>query len=485
MRGSMLIDIIRKTCCLFFIFFPIFVSICTAQDTHYSTNQYGARSALMGGAVIGNVKDNTAVIYNPGGLGFIDSSTISINGNAYQIEKIRIYNALGNQKDFKNSQLNAIPLFLGGMFTKGKTKIKIGYSITSAVNFNFKSTARIDSYLPIVDDSESPGLEEFIGQASINSKLTELVYALGAGCRLNEKWSVGITNMMMLRSLDYGKSSYARFFLNQPDYPLVSSTFSKNADYFHARYAAKLGINYRSKKLSAGVTYTTPSIKLLGEGSIAADVIGTNIYYKGSRTDLLVNDRQEKLSATYKSPFAITAGINLNIKRSSVGLTVQYYGSVGIYDVLKANPSAFFRPASIYGDLGSEQFLRLKEAAKSVFNIGVGYEYWINPDLILTASFRTDQSYFDDRLNEITAIKSDITAWDIYHFTFGGTFTRGKSKLSLGVLYNTGANAYTEQTGSYKTVQESNFLQGTNVITKARYQSIGFLLGYTLMFKQN
>ena len=89
-----------------------------AQDTHYNRLQFGTRSALMGGAVISNVKDNTAVFYNPAGMGFIDSSTLAINGNAYQMDNIRIYNALGEKKDFKSSSLGSVPLFVGGLFSK-------------------------------------------------------------------------------------------------------------------------------------------------------------------------------------------------------------------------------------------------------------------------------------------------------------------------------------------------------------------------------
>lgn len=90
------------------------------------------------------MKDNTAVFYNPAGLGFIDTSTLSINGNAYQLENIRIYNAVGEKKDFKSSSLGSVPLFVGGMFSKNNKKLKLGYSIMSSVNFNFKATARVD-----------------------------------------------------------------------------------------------------------------------------------------------------------------------------------------------------------------------------------------------------------------------------------------------------------------------------------------------------
>ena len=42
-----------------------------AQDAHYWTDQYGSRSRLLGGAVIGSVDDLAAVYYNPARLALI------------------------------------------------------------------------------------------------------------------------------------------------------------------------------------------------------------------------------------------------------------------------------------------------------------------------------------------------------------------------------------------------------------------------------
>jgi hypothetical protein len=47
-----------------------------SQDSNYNTNQYGSRSALMGGAVVGGVRDTSAGFYNPGALGFVDNASL-------------------------------------------------------------------------------------------------------------------------------------------------------------------------------------------------------------------------------------------------------------------------------------------------------------------------------------------------------------------------------------------------------------------------
>ena len=258
----------------------------------------------------------------------------------------------------------------------------------------------------------------------------------------------------------------------------------RSADYFNVRYTPRIGLNYQERYFSAGLTVTLPYVKIMGDGTITADVIASNILFKGSRNSLLANDRQEKLKSTYHSPVSVTAGINWSQKKSSFGIAVQYFGKI-TYDILKAAPSAFVRPVEFNTSLGSEQFLRLKTAAKSVFNITFGYEYELKPDLVLSASIRTNGSYFDKNLYGTTGIKADITTWDIYHFTAGSTFTKGRAKMTLGLLYSMGTDNLRQEQGSFKKPVEVNFLQGSSIITKATYSSIGLLLGYTFALKMD
>ena len=58
---------------------------------------------------------------------------------------------------------------------------------------------------------------------------------------------------------------------------LVSTSVFKSFRYWHLRYTAKLGLVYNTDRFGAGLTFTTPGVKLFGQGSVSADVLATNI----------------------------------------------------------------------------------------------------------------------------------------------------------------------------------------------------------------
>lgn len=115
----------------------------------------------------------------------------------------------------------------------------------------------------------------------------------------------------------------------------------------------------------------------------------------------------------------------------------------------------------------------------------MGYVYEIEPDLILSASIQTNGSYFDRDLYATTGIKTDVTTWNIYYFTAGTTCAKGRSKMTLGLLYSMGTDKSRQEQGSFEKPTGVNFIEGSSTITKATYSSIGLLPGYTFVLKKN
>jgi len=473
-----------KGLCTFILLAIVFASSIYSQDSHYWTQQFGTRSALLGGAVLGGAEDNTMIYYNPGALGFLDESSISINANAYRVENIKVENALGNQEDFQSGQLGSVPLLAGGMIRTGSEKWKVGYAFIAPVDFKFKGVARVEGNYDLVDDSESPGLEETVAEASLDNKTSELVVAVGIGHKINENWSVGLSNLFTVRSLSYQRSLSTYVFLNQDENPLIGANILQNADYYNVRYAAKLGVVYQKDRWDVGLTVTAPSLNLFGQGSVASNIAVRNLkLIDDEQISGVATARQAELKTKFKAPFSVALGTNYTFGCSLLGVAAQYFAGIDIYDVMEPTPGSFVRPVDLAPQLQSDEFLRLQSAAESVFNVAIGYEYEISESLSILGGIRSDMSYYNEDLNEVAGIKPTISNWDIYHFSGGVTFNRRSSSLSLGLLLSTGTNNSYEQSGIFDP-ENPDLVAGSTTIAKATYSSFGLLLGYTFYFKK-
>ncbi len=460
------------------------ITLLQGQDSHYWTQQFGTRSALLGGAVLGGAEDNTMIYYNPGALGLLDESSISINANAYRIESIKVENALGNEEDFQSAKLGSVPLLAGGMIRTGSEKWKVGYAFIAPVDFNFKGIARVEGNYDLVDDDESPGLEETVAEASITNKTSELIFAVGIGHKINDNWSVGLSNLFTVRSLTYQRSLSTYVFLNQEESRLIGANLLQNADYYNVRYAAKLGVVYQNDPWSVGLTLTTPSLNLFGQGTVASNIAVRNLkLIDENRISGVATARQAELKTKYKSPFSVALGTNYTFGRSHIGVAAQYYAGIDIYDVMEPAPGSFVRPIDLAPQLQSDEFLRLQSAAESVLNIAIGYEYKLSESLSILGGLRNDMSYYNEDLNESAGIKPTISSWDIYHFSGGVTLNRKNSSLSLGLLLSSGSNDSYEQSGSFDP-ENPDLVAGSTTITKATYSNFGLLLGYTFYFRK-
>ena len=466
----------------------LFLCLCSytswAQDTHYWSQQFGTRSALLSGAVLGGAQDNTMIYYNPGALGLLENSSISINANAYRIENIKVENALGEQADFRSAKVGSVPLVAGGMINREGSDWKIGYAFLNPVSFDFKGIARVEGNFDLIEETESPGLEETVAEAGISTRTSELLIALGLGRKVNENLSFGISNLFTVRSNSYQRNLSNYIFRNDEERSSIGGNLTQNADYYNVRYAAKLGIVYQSGNWSTGLTVTSPSLNLFGNGTVASNIAVKDVkLIDENRISGVATARQAELKSKFKSPFSVALGTNYNLGRSSIGIAAQYYAGIDIYNILDPEPGSFVRPAELAPQLQSDQFLRMRSGAESVLNVAVGYEYQLNESLSILASARNDMSYFDEDLNEGPGIKTSISSWDIYHFTAGVTIDRKNSSISLGLLYSAGKDNRYEQSGSFNP-DDLNLIEGSTTITNANYSQIGLLLGYTFYLKK-
>lgn len=456
-----------------------------AQDTHHWGNQFGTKAALLGGAVLTDTTDNAGVFYNPGNLAYLDTSSLTINANTYGLENVKIENALGQQADFKGLQFNTIPLLVSGSIRTG-SEWNLSYGLLTPVSFNFNGVARLDGLYDLVDNELSPGAEELVAESGISTKVQETTVAVGAGKKIGENLGFGISLLNTLRTVNYSYRFSAKTLTNVEDYAMIARIQNEFIDYFALRTALKAGFNYQKPGYGLGFTITSPGLDWLGSGTVAEDLTLSNVSVPGAegRLTAYASDRQEKLKTTYKSPAELALGAHRNFRRATLSLNITFFSGINDYSIIQPEPNTLVRPEDIGQQINSEDFLKVKTSMKPVTNFALGYSNNIRENLTLMGSFRTDFSYFDEQSFESEGLQTELTQWDIYHFTIGTEIKKSRSSLTLGLVYSFGNTDEYIQRGSFVNVAADQLLEGALVVTKAGYSNVGILIGYSFNFKK-
>ena len=481
-----------------------------SQDTHYWTYRYGTRAVLMGGPAVGGLADNSSVIYNPALLSLVKSTSISINSNLYQVVNITAKDGAGPGQDVTSNQFSAVPVTVSGLIKKKKpSRWTLGYAIIVPTEFTFKATAREDGFKDIVTtNNESPGAEDYVGQFSINTRLSENQGAFAVAYKISDKWSVGLTNNFVYRSHNYAKNELSRMILNdvtstgRPINTLVSTSEAQSIEYTNLRYEPKLGFAFVSGNWSAGLAIVFPSINIAGTGTIARDVVANSLQINLEsnptkpaiyvRANFAVNDRQTKLSTIYKSPLSISAGLAYKTEKTLLAASVEWFGAISLYNIMSPEDNLFKRPTNLI--LDGKKFLELNASNKSVTNFAIGIEQALNERISISTGFRTNNSFydrvFDDRItnrnrNNLNgnSLNLDISSWNIYHVVIGGTFKQERRDLSIGINFSWASEGTLKQFANFDKPTENTFLLGQKVNTSVNFFSYGILLGYTFRIR--
>ena len=461
--------------------------LCTrafAQDTHYWTQQFGTRSALLGGAVVGGVRDNSMIFYNPAAIAFIDTSSFSINANLYQAENTVVKNILTKEKEFASLQLTSIPLLTSGQFKARVPNMRISYGVFSPAAFQFRGQAHLTGQYAVVPDDESPGKEAFVGDINVFTRMRELDFAFGVSYKLDEHWSIGLTHLIDVRTHFYNRSVFTYYVLNNAEQTLVNSSLTQGFNYYNVRYMPKLGVAFRGNKWSWGATVTSPGIRIMGTGAVGVDVLGTNVKAGApQRSSLVINNRQTKIKSRFKSPYSVASGLEFRHRRTSYLVSAQYFGRQQVYTVLQGNQTPYVLPATAASLIGEEGLLQVKTAARPVLNVAVGIERALSEQTSLNLSFRNNNSYYDPQLLQESGIRPDISTWNMYHVVGGVTIRRPRSSVSLGLAFGFG-NDKARKEQYLPLLSETDFFKNPITLTQASYTSLGFLMGYNYFLKK-
>ncbi|MEZ5017136.1 MAG: hypothetical protein R2800_08780 [Flavipsychrobacter sp.] len=451
-----------------------------SQDTHYWSHQYGPKSTLLGGSDAAVSKDNSAIINNPGGLGFNDQASLSVTTNAYSVDFMKFKDGAGAGLDMKSTKVHSIPLILSGVFKHKKhPKWTVGYALVDRVRYKFEATQRFDDMINVIDDGYSPGQEEFVSQLDMRNRLKEIWAGFTIAYRINEHFAVGMSNFGAYRDHQFSSQYTARAVINSPFlFETSTSDFLYNVSYISVRNIFKLGVTASFDNFDAGLSVTMPSFNMYSRAIVNSDLTSSNVIIDdvtNTRGSIIANDRQEKLPANYKSPFSVSLGLSKQFKKTRLFVTSEYFAGIKQYVYISPKNNSFIRPAALFGGSSSE-ILQVAGGKKPVLNIAIGVEQQLSEKLTLMAGIRTDNSFYDESAEDIGNSLS-FTSASLYHASAGVSIERAKGKVCIGLKGSYGSNTL-DQEVNLTNPQDNLILMGDTYTTQYTYYNVSFVLGY-------
>ena len=423
-----------------------------AQDTQYWNIQYGTRSTLLGGAVIGSVSDLSATYYNPGALGLSRASGLILSAGVYEASSSTLEGTGIQKRQTSSFKFNVAPSLLAGRFPADSGAAdRLAYSLITRQRANLTLNERF-----VGSQQSIPGVR---GSGAVSQELAFVqdVSEMWAGFTWSRPLSgnigIGVTTYFALRSQAKGTSLLASALTDSAG--VAGLSYFTNYDYYNIRLLWKAGIAVDLSPLSFGFTLTTPGVNLFGSGSTYINVMATGVDTNGDGIPdpFFVADFQESLPSMYRSSWAIGIGAAYQLDQFRFDVSAEWYAAVSRFNVLE--------PSSFAGQSTGVTYQNAFTAAlQSVLNVGIGVEYDVNENTSWYASVTTDNSGAQSG----SGVNFAISSIDYINVAGGGIFSIGRSQITLGLGYAFGSSAlsstdspilYTIAGGRYSTATDS------------------------------
>src|SRR6478736_10223299 len=121
------------------------------QDSHYWTQQYGTKSMLLSGSVIGGVEDLGAVYYNPARLSVTSGTAFLLSANVYELNTIKIDDIFGSSKNASTTSFRGVPTLAAGTFKiKKLPKHFFAYAFITRQNSDYNLSYQNEVYQDVL-----------------------------------------------------------------------------------------------------------------------------------------------------------------------------------------------------------------------------------------------------------------------------------------------------------------------------------------------
>ena len=391
-----------------------------AQDSHYWTMQYGPRSSLLGGAVIGSVDDVSATYYNPGALGLADTLVFAVSTNVFEYSLIALRDGGGEGVDLGTSKSGLRPSLVAGAITRNLFGSgTVAYSALTRM----KGTQDLSGYaiLSAEDIPPDAGLADAVGLVQYTGEFDEVWAGLSYAQPLGSHFGIGVSWYGAFRSQRRRAETVSEG-IGESGAGFASIAL-RGGRYSSFRTLFKFGAVAAVGPLAAGVTLTTPSIHILGTGEL-----GINDARFSTDTTSLAATVQTDLAAEYKSPLSVGIGGAWRIGATRIHASAEWYDAVAPYVVIQGREFVTQEPEQAQTPTAVHEM-------GEVLNWGAGIEHGFSRRFNIYLSYYTDNSALND---EIERASLSILPIDISTILIGSDFSVSSARFTLGAGFGWG-----------------------------------------------
>ncbi len=433
-----------------------------AQDAHYWTNQYGTKAQLLGGMVVGSVKDLSSVYYNPGALPSIKDSTMVLTTAAFEVNYFRWEDVLGTGKKLDYLQAKPAPIIfavrarLGGL---KRSNWVISYLTRHDFEINLEGRRA-------VQPSSTAGVsgEEYtqFDEIRFHERITEGWMGVTWAYKYNSRISLGVTEFFALRNQRTRSQNIWQKAI--PDSGNESRLYIDEFSFWAVRTFWKIGLFVDYTPLTLGITFTTPGFHIMGNGwsFLASSRLSSEGWIPAFQSEIGAY-YQESMITRYHSSGYIALGASYRVRNAQIHITGEWFNKIPLYPVLKS--------------ANGENHPEVMHELSSVFNWGVAAEHKLSHRFTLYSGFIVDRSAYipgsESRLS--------MTSWDLYHFSLGSAFFVWNSYFTLGFSYSYGGEKL-KTPGYFDTRMENSMGSDVREIGKVITHRLKILLGLSMRF---
>ena len=240
-----------------------------AQDAHYWTLQYGPRSALLGGAVIGSVDDVSATFYNPGAVALATDLAFAVSTDVFEYSSIALEDGGGDGIDLGTAKTGLRPSLVAGTITRdlfGGGGILAYSALTRS-----RGTQDLAGSV-ILEGQDLPpesGLDDAVGGADFTGRFNDFWGGLTYSHGLGENFGIGVTWYGAVRSQNRQLQSTAQFV--ETDGSGLSEIDNSSFSTSETCWYRSAGSRHNVRMMTSSIRGSTPTFSL----GIANRPIGT------------------------------------------------------------------------------------------------------------------------------------------------------------------------------------------------------------------